>query len=383
MDDTLAPNVLSSIGDVLAALFALSLSAPLEVWERGVVRALASLTGADDVTLVLQGGETIGPLAAGVSAGMVRGALRAPNAPAIPDDIGHSPYRAYAWCRPATTTQHVPHRALEAVAGVAADGAAYEAVGMTAELGLPGVFATAVCRLSPHRDAIQTQRRLELLRSLLPAFASAARVRTSAAGTRRLAARLLEASGASALLFAGNGEALYATTALTRLLGGDPARDLVREEMAQLVRTFLTDRPATRQGDAEQRTLATDSCTVETTHGRYVLRCCEIPPEEPGPPALVATTIELVATIGSTADPLEGAASTLRTRYGLTTRELDVARLLLAGKPNAEVARQLGISEFTARRHTEHVLEKLGVRSRAEVPAVLHAHLAPPRAGDA
>jgi DNA-binding CsgD family transcriptional regulator len=43
-----------------------------------------------------------------------------------------------------------------------------------------------------------------------------------------------------------------------------------------------------------------------------------------------------------------------------------VARLLVEGKSNREIAGRLYVSPHTARYHTEHMLRKPGVRSRAE-----------------
>ncbi len=60
-------------------------------------------------------------------------------------------------------------------------------------------------------------------------------------------------------------------------------------------------------------------------------------------------------------------AAALGDDYALTAREVQVARHLVRGAPNTHLARDLGISESTARHHTERVLAKLGVRSRAEV----------------
>jgi DNA-binding CsgD family transcriptional regulator len=60
-------------------------------------------------------------------------------------------------------------------------------------------------------------------------------------------------------------------------------------------------------------------------------------------------------------------AVVLADRYALTARETDVAKLLLLGWSNSAVASALGISESTARHHTERVLGKLGISSRAEV----------------
>jgi DNA-binding response OmpR family regulator len=61
----------------------------------------------------------------------------------------------------------------------------------------------------------------------------------------------------------------------------------------------------------------------------------------------------------------------LRARYGLTARQIAVARLLGEGCSNAEIAQRLSVSFFTARNHTEQVLGKLGVPTRAAVGAVL------------
>jgi DNA-binding NarL/FixJ family response regulator len=53
----------------------------------------------------------------------------------------------------------------------------------------------------------------------------------------------------------------------------------------------------------------------------------------------------------------------------LTNRERDVVRLVVQGRTNREIAQALLISVGTARTHVEHVLKKLGLRSRVEVAA--------------
>ncbi|MEX0912144.1 MAG: response regulator [Gemmatimonadota bacterium] len=62
----------------------------------------------------------------------------------------------------------------------------------------------------------------------------------------------------------------------------------------------------------------------------------------------------------------------LREQFGLTPRQSAVARLLGEGCSNAEIAQRLSVSYFTARNHTEQVLAKLGVPTRAAVGAVLY-----------
>lgn len=59
----------------------------------------------------------------------------------------------------------------------------------------------------------------------------------------------------------------------------------------------------------------------------------------------------------------------LQKRYSLTGREVEVAMLLAQGRSNSAVADALHISTHTARHHTQRVLAKLGVHSRAEAGA--------------
>ena len=63
----------------------------------------------------------------------------------------------------------------------------------------------------------------------------------------------------------------------------------------------------------------------------------------------------------------------------LTSRELEVLRLVGAGKANKEIAADLVISERTARTHVSNVLRKIGVSSRtqAAVLAVREGLVAP------
>jgi DNA-binding CsgD family transcriptional regulator len=61
---------------------------------------------------------------------------------------------------------------------------------------------------------------------------------------------------------------------------------------------------------------------------------------------------------------------------GLTARELEVARLVMAGRTNREIAAELFLSEKTVETHLRHAFEKLGVSSRAALAGVL-ARVAP------
>jgi len=68
----------------------------------------------------------------------------------------------------------------------------------------------------------------------------------------------------------------------------------------------------------------------------------------------------LDAALRATADP-RGAGPRL------TPAERNVLRLVCAGMPNKKVARELGISEATAKLHLHHVFRKLDVRNRVQL----------------
>jgi ATP/maltotriose-dependent transcriptional regulator MalT len=63
-----------------------------------------------------------------------------------------------------------------------------------------------------------------------------------------------------------------------------------------------------------------------------------------------------------------------RDDHGLTTRELEILRVLATGKTNREIAAALVISDHTVRRHLQNIFAKLGVSSRAAATAFAFRH---------
>nr|MBA2519288.1 response regulator transcription factor [Chloroflexia bacterium] len=57
-------------------------------------------------------------------------------------------------------------------------------------------------------------------------------------------------------------------------------------------------------------------------------------------------------------------------RFGLSRRELEVLRLLVAGRSNPDIATALFIGPRTAQSHVASILKKLRVSNRTEAAAV-------------
>jgi DNA-binding CsgD family transcriptional regulator len=71
-------------------------------------------------------------------------------------------------------------------------------------------------------------------------------------------------------------------------------------------------------------------------------------------------------------DTLSGAAAT--GPQGLSAREVEVLRLVAAGKTNRAIAEDLGISERTVDRHVSNIFTKLDVSSRSAATAYAYEH---------
>ena len=60
--------------------------------------------------------------------------------------------------------------------------------------------------------------------------------------------------------------------------------------------------------------------------------------------------------------------------HGLSERELEVLRLVAAGKTNREIASALVVSQHTVARHVQNIFGKLGVSSRTAATAFAFEH---------
>jgi DNA-binding CsgD family transcriptional regulator len=71
---------------------------------------------------------------------------------------------------------------------------------------------------------------------------------------------------------------------------------------------------------------------------------------------------------------LDAARAPAQDTYGLTPRQVEVLRLVSAGKSNREIAAALVISEHTVARHVQNIFAALGVSSRTAASAFAFEH---------
>jgi DNA-binding CsgD family transcriptional regulator len=220
----------------------------------------------------------------------------------------------------------------------------------------PGYAYLGVLR-DKYQDPPFDARCRALMLFVLPIFRAGIHTYLRLAADRALLGAVMDAGGKRLLLCDEKGEPLHASAALERTLAADPERPAIERTMQRLARATAELRGNGKTavhglGENGERVLA-------TVRGRY--RLCATLAGEAGPsPAGVLVLLEPLFR-----EPLPDAE--LRERFSLTDQEVRVSRQLAKGSHNDEVARQLAISPHTARRHTEHVLDKLGVASRAQV----------------
>lgn len=107
-------------------------------------------------------------------------------------------------------------------------------------------------------------------------------------------------------------------------------------------------------------------------------RCCRALGDADGAAMELATACETFRRLGARPDlariERERAPEGRDRTAGLTPRELQVLRLVAAGKTNKAVAAELAISEKTVDRHVSNIFDKLDVANRTEAASWAHRH---------
>lgn len=126
------------------------------------------------------------------------------------------------------------------------------------------------------------------------------------------------------------------------------ARTLVR------IGTASQPHPGDRRGPGQARTHPL------IIGGRIYHLYADVPSEESNRQPLLVIAVQRSASEYLSGDQLQR-------EFRLTRAEANVALLLAQRRRNREIAQELGVSEHTARRHTEKVMGKLGVHRRTDV----------------
>jgi len=148
----------------------------------------------------------------------------------------------------------------------------------------------------------------------------------------------------------------FHNSAATRLLDAEPERDVLAQEVRALSRVAL--------GPNQQASVERE---VGTSSGYYRLRAQLLKQK------LIHITSRTILVTIEPAAPTIPSDEFLMRRFAMTRREAAVAVLLARGASNSTVASELRISIHTARHHTESVLGKLNVHTRAEVSQAIVA----------
>jgi DNA-binding CsgD family transcriptional regulator len=236
---------------------------------------------------------------------------------------------------------------------------------LRADVGAPAPAVVTLSCAPAGRAALgahDREHRLQLLGAVWPAFEAGARAAFRHAGRRAALARVLDRLAEPLAVYDADGRApLHVNAALERLLAAAPAHaPVVRAGVERAVR----DAAALRRAGGAPTPEGAGVRELRVLGATYRVRVTR------AAPGVIGADESLLASVERhVPDPL--ADATLRARFGLTPRQCEVARLLAAGADNETIAARLGVTAHTGRRHTEQVLAKLGVRSRAKVGVVL------------
>jgi len=231
----------------------------------------------------------------------------------------------------------------------------------------PGLPLPAVLGFTYDDETIAARelpRNKQMLSLLVPAFLGSVETYIRLSRQSASLASVLDSMCVGATIVEVDGTVIDENQAMKTLMAADPERNRIRATVRQValgVANIVARRNSpdwTRQaGIAEVRT-GSARYRIKATfawggllHNRDAVLALT---EAMSPPALITEQLE--------------------SRFGLTGREIETARLMARGHSNREIATALNISVNTARRHAEHVLLKLDVHSRAAVAARLGAH---------
>jgi DNA-binding CsgD family transcriptional regulator len=242
----------------------------------------------------------------------------------------------------------------------------HDSMGLT--VAVPGLPQPAA--LFFHKERTGTTqfgvRGLAFLGLLLPAFKAGVRDLVRFSHQRQSLASHLDSLIEGIRICDLEGRVVHQNPAFSAALSGKPAETQTEAAISEIVHD-LGALTRDRNGNVMALAGAQVRRAVHTPTSNYELRGSFLGRELLGAEVRVAISLQRVSHSQSVSD------STLQERFSLTARELEVVRGLATGMSTKELAEACGISPHTARRHTEKVFTKLGVRNRAQIAPKINA----------
>jgi DNA-binding NarL/FixJ family response regulator len=209
------------------------------------------------------------------------------------------------------------------------------------------------------------RRGLALSRMLYPAFKAGVHASQTLFAQRRGIARIIDHVPSGIALADAHGRILHRNRALRAMMSDEPRWELMEQALQASLRACVganvSPGTASRFASPPPHRPVRDIAGVA---GRYSLNAVPLDADARAADASIVVIVER-----STAPTFHERA--LRERFHLTTREVEVARLLCDGLTNTEIASRVAVSECTARHHTESVMLKLGIHSRARITCAI------------
>jgi DNA-binding CsgD family transcriptional regulator len=327
-----------------------------DVWRQSVLRSLRILTGSDKAILVVR--TAAGPAAYGevVSRDLLSAYV---NRFAVLDRsrVAVTEHGLEVW----SLSQLWPSGELERskyYQSFATPNRLHDTVGVTLQFVSPEAQVCLVFHKTARGLPSVTEHRRELLSLLLEPIRVGFGLDLGTLDPVPQMSSLIDVAGQALALYGIDGRELTQNPVLRRILAQDQERDSLLEQIRAVARSVLNCLAS--GGEPRGRTHWQPDGTrreVATSQAAYRLRGNLVGRNALGHGTAILVSLDRVAFQVPAPD-------SLRARYGLTLRELQVASLLMHRLTNAEIARMLNISPHTARHHTESVLGKFGVRSR-------------------
>ncbi len=213
------------------------------------------------------------------------------------------------------------------------------------------------------------ERGVSLLSLILPAFKAGVRDLVRYSHQRQSLAAHLDSLSEGIRICDLTGNTVHQNPAFSAAVALEPEPQKLERAIFDVVHALIGFSNEQPSGSSQVAAVAGQRLTrqVSTSTAAYQIGGTFLGRELLGAELRIAITLIRLAAQTTLSD------SALQEKYNLTGRELEIARRLAYGQSTKEVAQACGISLHTARRHTEKIFQKLGVRNRSQVGPALRA----------